>query len=336
MRCIQNRVFCIYSFLITTCFDAQNFPRVFILALPPYPAQWQTNAVTVAGGQGKGAGINQLDSPVGLFVDDAQTVYITDYYNHRAIAWQAHATTGEIVAGGNGEGRRLDQLNRPTAIIVDRETDTLLICDQYNGRVVRWPRRPSYLRQGEVVIAGFTCFGLVMDDRGSLYVTRRGGDVRRYDKGGDKEGTLVAGGNELGKNLNQFNIPTFLFVDAQYNLYIADYYNDRVMKWMRGAREGIVVAGGNGRGQDLTQLSHPRGIWVDGCGHVYVAELGADRVTRWEKGAKQGTVVVGGNGKGAAANQLSCGNGLFFDRHGHLYVVDCPNYRVQRFSLITE
>ena len=280
--------------------------------------------------------MNQLDSPVGLFVDDAQTVYITDYYNHRAVAWKGYAAGGEMVGGGNGEGRRLGQVDRPATVIVDRDTDTLLICDQYNSRVMRWPRRPSSLRQGEVFISGPTCFGLAMDDHGSLYVTNRRGDVIRYDKGGDKVGTIVAGGNGLGENLNQFHIATFLFVDAHSNLYIADYYNDRVMKWIKGAREGIVVAGGNGRGQDLTQLSHPRGIWVDGCGNVYVTELSVGRVTRWEKGAKRGVVVAGGNGKGAAANQLSCGNGLFFDRHGHLYVADCPNYRVQRFSLITE
>jgi sugar lactone lactonase YvrE len=127
--------------------------------------------------------------------------------------------------------------------------------------------------------------------------------------------------------------PNSLFVDAQSTLYVSDYENHRVMKWMKGAKEGIVVAGGNGRGADVTQLDCPQGVWVDGCENVYVADWGNNRVIRWEKGAKRGTVIVGGNGEGERANQLSGPDGLFFDRLGHLYVADSGNHRVQRFSL---
>ncbi|CAF1186144.1 unnamed protein product [Rotaria sordida] len=49
----------------------------------PVDARWAQNGVTVAGGHGKGSGINQLDGPSGLFVDDDQTMVIADYYNHR-------------------------------------------------------------------------------------------------------------------------------------------------------------------------------------------------------------------------------------------------------------
>ena len=251
------------------------------------------------------------------------------------MAWKADATTGEVLAGGKGEGQRLDQLNRPTDVIVDRET--LLICDRDNRRVMRWPRRSSSSlpRQGEIVIDNIACFGLTMDAEGALYVSDwKKHEVRRYDKGGDKKGALVAGGHGQGDKLNQLNGPTYLFVDEQSTLYVSDWNNHRVMAWKKDATEGIVVAGGNGKGRNLTQLSRPRGVWVDGCGHVYVADDENHRVMRWEKGAKQGTVIVGGNGGGAEAHQLSVPQGLFFDRHGHLYVTDYLNHRVQRFSLL--
>ena len=293
--------------------------------------------MTVAGGRGEGRERDQLRFPFGLCVDEDQTVYIADWGNHRIMAWKAGATTGEVLAGGQGEGERLDQLNRPTDVIVDRQTDTLLICDRENRRVMRWPRRSSSSlpRQGEIVIDNINCWGLTLDAEGALYVSDgQKHDVRRYDKDGDKKGTLVAGGHGKGDQRHQLNVPTYLFVDAQFTLYVSDMGNHRVMAWKRGAQEGIVVAGGNGQGGDLTQLSCPQGVWVDGCGHVYVADAGNDRVMRWEKGAKQGTVVVGGNGQGAEAHQLSGPVGLFFDRDGHLYVADCGNHRVQRFSLI--
>ncbi|CAF5064641.1 unnamed protein product, partial [Rotaria socialis] len=82
-------------------------------------------------------------------------------------------------------------------------------------------------------------------------------EVRRYQLG-EKNGTLVAGGNGKGDGLNQLNVPTYLFVDRQQTVYVSDNNNHRVMKWAEGAKEGIVVAGGQGYGNALTQLSYPR------------------------------------------------------------------------------
>ncbi|CAF2145682.1 unnamed protein product [Rotaria magnacalcarata] len=87
---------------------------------------------------------------------------------------------------------------------------------------------------------------------------------------GEKNGTLVAGGNGQGDGLNQLNEPTYLFVDRQQNVYVSDQNNKRVMKWDKGAKEGIVVAGGQGKGSALTQLSDPNGLFVDTLGTLYV------------------------------------------------------------------
>ncbi|CAF2088071.1 unnamed protein product, partial [Rotaria magnacalcarata] len=93
---------------------------------------------------------NQLSSPYGLFVDDDQTVVIADTYNHRIIQWKKDDTTnGQVVAGGNGEGNGLNQLNYPIDVLIDKETDTLIICNRGNRRVVRWSHR-SGTTQGEV------------------------------------------------------------------------------------------------------------------------------------------------------------------------------------------
>ncbi|CAF1335880.1 unnamed protein product [Rotaria sordida] len=239
-------------------------------------------------------------------------------------------TSGQVVAGGNDQGNRLDQLNYPSDVLIDKETDSLIICDRGNGRVVRWSRR-SGTAQGEILIDNILCSGLAMDDQRYLYISDTDKDeVRRYQIG-DKNGTLVAGGNGKGIGLNQLNVPTYIFVDQQQTVYVSDYNNHRVMKWNKGAREGIVVAGGQGQGNALTQLSRPTGLFVDILGTIYVADSWNHRVMRWPKGAKQGTVIVGGNGKGEGANQFNSPDGLSFDRHGNLYVVDGYNHRVQRF-----
>ncbi|CAF3226213.1 unnamed protein product [Rotaria socialis] len=173
-----------------------------------------------------------------------------------------------------------------------------------------------------------------MDEQRYLYVSDIGKvEVRRYQLG-DKNGTLVAGGNGQGDGLSQLNIPTYLFVDREQNVYVSDNNNHRVMKWIKGATEGIVIAGGQGLGSALTQLQYPEGIFVDTLGTLYVADSHNHRVMRWTQGdKKQGAVIVGGNGSGAGANQFNGPRGLSFDRHGNLYVADRDNHRVQRFSI---
>ncbi|CAF2052670.1 unnamed protein product, partial [Rotaria magnacalcarata] len=300
----------------------------------PVNAKWTQNGVAIAGGHGRGDATNQLSWPYGLFIDDDQTVVIADTGNHRNMQWKNGDTTnGQVVAGGKGKGNGLHQLNYPTDVLIDKETDSLIICDYGNQRVVRWSRC-SGTTQGEILIDNIACWGLAMDDQKYIYVSDSGKhEVRRYQLD-ENIGTVVAGGNGIGYGVNQLNFPRYLFVDRQQNVYVSDRNNHRVMKWNKGAKEGIVVAGGQGQGSALTQLYYSEGIFVDTVGALYVADTLNNRVMRWtQEDKKKVTAIVGGNGAGAGANQFSSPMSLYFDRHGNLYVADAGNHRVQRFSI---
>ena len=159
--------------------------------------------------------------------------------------WTVNATNGRIVAGGNGQGNQNNQLNEPTDVIIDRENNSLIIADCGNRRVMRWSRQTT--SHGQIIIEDIDCWGLAMHKDGSLYVSDcEKNEVRRWKKG-ETNGTIVAGGNGQGNLLNQFNIPTFVFVDDDQTLYVSDFFNHRVMKWVKDGKEGIVVAGGNGQ-----------------------------------------------------------------------------------------
>jgi sugar lactone lactonase YvrE len=278
----------------------------------------------VAGGNGKGNGINQLTHPWGLYVDDDQTIYVADRSNHRIVEWKWGATSDQVLAGGNGAGSGVHQLYNPYDVIVDKERDSLIICDHSNRRVVRWPRRKG--TSGETIILNIDCTGLTMDENGSLYVTDVKKDkVGRYRRG-ESQGTVVAGGNGRGNRLDQLS-------SRDHSVYVSEWGNHRVMKWVEGAKQGIVVAGGQGEGNGLKQLSYPNGVVVDQSGTVYVADRGNARIMRWVEGATQGSVIVGGNGEGRRSNKLNGPFGLSFDRHGNLYVVDNGNHRVQKFNI---
>ncbi|CAM4939701.1 unnamed protein product [Rotaria socialis] len=313
-----------------------SFVFRFLVATPNISAntEWEQNGVTIAGDIGGGNNTNQLYYPYGICVDDdGQTVAIADYVNHRIVQWKKSDTkNGQVIAGGKGQGNQLDQLNSPTDVLIDKKMNSIIICDRWNRRVVRWSRR-SGTQQGEILIDNIDCYGLAMDEQRYLYISDyERHEVRRYSPE-DNNGALVAGGNDKDDGLNQLKFPTYLFVDRQQNVYVSDNKNHRVMKWNKDVKEGIVVAGGQGAGRALTQLGNPNGLFVDKLGSLYAVDSGNNRVMRWLQGAKQGTVVVGGNGQGAAANQFFYPNGLSFDQNGTLYVVDLGNNRIQRFSI---
>ncbi len=164
--------------------------------------------------------------PNSIFIDNNQNIYIADFGNDRIVKWKCNATQGQIVAGGN---RRGNQLNGPTDVFIDQETNSLIIADHGNKRVMRCSRPNS--TNEEITISNIYCSRLTINKNGDLYVSEsRKNEVRRWKKG-EKNGTIVADGNGQGQQSNQFNRPSSLFFDREGNLYVTDRYNHRIQKF---------------------------------------------------------------------------------------------------------
>ena len=67
----------------------------------------ETNGTMVAGGNGQGNHLDQLNCPAYIFVDNHYSIYISDFDNNRVMKWMKGAKEGIIVAGGNGQGNQL-------------------------------------------------------------------------------------------------------------------------------------------------------------------------------------------------------------------------------------
>ncbi|CAF3794697.1 unnamed protein product [Adineta steineri] len=143
----------------------------------------------VAGGNGQGNQLNQLNNPTYIFIDDEYSLYISDFNNHRVMKWKKDAKEGIIVAGGNAQGDSLKQLYYPRGVIVDH-LGQIYVADERNHRVMRWCEGNE---EGEVVVGGnglgnqsnqLNCpRGLSFDNEENLYV----GDwfnhrVQKYEK----------------------------------------------------------------------------------------------------------------------------------------------------------
>ncbi|CAF3941894.1 unnamed protein product [Rotaria sp. Silwood1] len=285
-------------------------------------AKWSTEGITMAGGNGMGAELNQLHFPSGIFLDDDLNLYVVDGFNHRVVKWNHGSSVGELVAGGNGEGNRTDQLHYPKGVTVAKN-GTMYICD---GRLLRWEKNA---RQGELFISGAKCWDVHIDTQGSIY----------YSQAGDHEilkwpgNNVVAGGNGEGNQTNQLAYPYDFFIKNDKSLLIADGGNNRIVEWIIGEKQGIVRAGGHGAGHHFDQFYQPMSVVADQSDTLYIADYDSDRIIRWFKNSKSGIVIIGARGSGEDKDQLNRPSQVLLDKNGNLWVNDDMNHRIQMFKI---
>jgi hypothetical protein len=94
-------------------------------------------------------------------VDDDDTVFITDTWNERIVAWKQGDNERHIVAGGQRQECGSQQLNCPTDVLIGNETNSVIIRDWEIRRLVRWPLK--YGTRGELLVDNITCYGLAID-----------------------------------------------------------------------------------------------------------------------------------------------------------------------------
>ena len=126
--------------------------------------------VIVAGGNGKGREYDKLRFPTYIFVDNDESIYISDSWYHRVMKWTKNATEGILIAGKRGICNIEKELRTPQGLVVDHEGN-VYVADSGNRRIMCWPLSS---RQGYAIITGHNQFsglrGLAIDRDNNLYV----------------------------------------------------------------------------------------------------------------------------------------------------------------------
>ena len=157
-------------------------------------------------------------------------------------------------------------------------------------------------------------------------------------------GTGVGGSSGDGgaASAAQLNEPYGVSADNSGNVYIADYYNNKIRK-VNGAGiittfagTGIQGTTGDGGVASSAQLLFPLGVSVVNSGNVYIADYG-NNVIRMVNSAGIITTLVGtgvrgssGDGGAASAAQLSYPYGVSADNSGNVYIVHEGNNKIRR------
>jgi len=268
-------------------------------------------------GDGGPATAASLDYPRGVGVDAVGNVYIAEA-NNECIRKVNPSGTITTVAGnglwgysGDGGPATAASFRGPSGVAADA-TGNLYIADENNGRVRK------------------------VSPSGTIATVAGSGAYKFSGDGGPAIGaSLYLSSNYVGAG--------DVAVDAADNVYVADFWNDRIRKVTPGG--GITTVAGNGQpgysddGGPATAawLYGPASVAADLTGSLYIAEA-----TRVRKVIPSGsiTTVAGqlgqwgysGDGGPATVASLAEPEDVAVDSAGNFYIADTGNSRVRKVT----
>jgi hypothetical protein len=313
-------------------------------------------------GDGGAATAAELDSPEGVAVDASGDLFIADA-GHSIVREVDPSGTISTVAGdgtagfsGDGGAATSAELDNPQGIAVDDEGN-LWIVDRDNRRVREVDLAGTisspigcglYLSSGDggsaVASEMHTPVDVAVDAQGDVYFSDSlNNRVRRISPSGVV--TTVAGDGSYGfsgdggpATAAELWDPQGLAVDAAGNLYIADFYNNRIRKV---TPQGIIstVAGygtygfsGDGGGATHAWFEGPTAVAVNAAGDIYIADSGNDRIRevtpRWGEittVAGDGTQGYTGDGGSGVDAEIDDPTGLAVNAAGDVFIADSVN-----------
>jgi gliding motility-associated-like protein len=293
----------------------------------------------------------ELNNPTAVAVTAGNdTLYIADGGNNSIRMLDLttgiiYAYAGNGTAGYAGDGGLITtaKFNYPAGLYLNTTTHSLYIADANNNRVrkinIAAGTIANFAGTGTPVYSGdgtataenlWYPTGVTGDALGNIYIAdNTDALIRRVDLCGNMitiAGLGIAGSTGDGgvPTSAKVNAPNSVYVDANFNIYITDYGNNKI------------------REIHPTELNHPTGIAVDGPGNIYFSDNGNQRIrkiaTTGVISTIAGTGVAGTSVDPGTATSALVNNpwGLFWDNTTNfLYIADAGNNKIRYINTTT-
>ena len=315
-----------------------------------------------------------LKLPLGETTDATGILYVSDTGGNRIrkVDLAGNITTianSSGVAGLSGDGGSavFAEINQPSAIAVDG-AGNIIFADTGNNAIRKIDGvtgkistiagnlgSAGYSGDGNPAVSALLSSpqGLAIDSTGNLYIADTGNDCIREVSLSTQLIKTVAGNGSAGFSGDggaavsaQFDQPWGIAVDANGNLYVADFGNNRIRKIDIATGTVTTIAGngnssfsGDGGAATAATLNGPAGVAVDNAGNLYIAdsENNAVRKVNGTSGlittvAGNGTALFGGDGFSATLAGLYKPYSVYLDGTGNLFVADRLDLRIREIS----
>ncbi len=224
----------------------------------------------------------------------------------------------------------------PRGVTVSRDGTLVFVTDDGGRRVEAFTASGTYLYQMGTASTGTDSFvdprGIQATDDGRLLVA----DEWDYAL---KEYAVDASGATFVRKLfggappqQGVNSPRGLAVNASGQLYVSDWWNQRIVRTDAAPAPASYLSWGQrGTRADPGSLNFAWDVAVQPTtGRVFVANRESHEITVFDGG---GAFVTKWGTRGTAVGQLQFPQGLSFAPDGTLWVADSANSRLQRFSI---
>ena len=311
------------------------------------------------GGDGGPATSAQFQNIFDIALDTANNLYIADASNRRvrkvdAVTGIVTTVAGDGTFNNDGDGGLAINTSlffvgavgldaAANLYISDNGSNRVRKVDAVTGIITTAAGNNSAGFGGDGVLAIatslFNAQGLAIDAAGNLYIAdTQNNRVRKVDAvtgiintvGGNGEFNFSGDGGPATNASLAF--PQDAFADASGNLYIADYFNNRIRK--------VDAASGNINTIHLAPGTLPTTVTAAANGDIYFATYfnvykidATTSVVSVFSGGGTGATI--GDGGPATAAKLFDVRGINLDTSGNLYIADFFNYRIRKVDAAT-
>jgi hypothetical protein len=257
-----------------------------------------------------------------IFINTNNTVYFSDQSNNRTQIWLDENITLTKTISNN--------LVQPSGLFVTTLGDIYVENSISNYQVEKWT---SNATSGvPVMYTCAQCVDVFVDISNTLYCSMNINHqvLKKPLNDGSNALKIVAGTGIGGNTPFMLWYPGGIFVDINFDLYVADCNNDRIQLFKTDQLNATTIAG-NGATSTIT-LQCPSAVVLDGNKYLFIVDHDNHRIVG--SGPNGFQCLVGCSGStGAGSSHLSYPTALAFDSFGNIFVSDADNNRIQKFIL---